>query len=172
MKMITVKDVAASVTKCLTAYVSFRDLLEVAAANVAYCAQVHGNTTPANDLLNGLGLKDTAVRTTVLREWLVAFGPFMVIEKTKDAPAKLVLDRERQKLIAKGDVGDWVQSMRVEPFYKWKPANPDWKGFNLKEALEALIKKGDGAIKKHAGDALCVVTEAQQRALREFAAKV
>lgn len=122
--------------------------------DIAYCAAMcvmhavkHGNVTPATQLCDALG---GGWRVNALRDWFVAFGPFMWDQEAK----AFALDKTRQpayKKEMKADEVKFASSLTEEPFWEFKP-EPEYQGFDLKEVLGTVIKRAKKAQTDHGDD--------------------
>lgn len=109
--------------------------IQVAALSVASHAQLHGDITLAEKLIDALG---KGHRKTALVDWLVAFGPFAI------APDESGLTFARRE---KFD----MDAAQAKPWYDFKPEQP-FKAVKLADMLDSLIKKAEAALndKEHA----------------------
>ena len=155
-------------------YGAFKEAVEVAAAAVCVYAMDTSNDEYANLLLERCGgMKKTAVRTDALRRWLVAFGPFNLVEDADGKSATLKFAADKAKAIrAEGTTAEYVQRLRLEPFYSFKPQKDDWKGYDFAEAFSKFIEQATRANTNHGDDPKCHVTTAQIKAANKAKARI
>lgn len=141
----------------------------VAALAVIYALR-HGDTKPANKLIQALGMKPgsnentSPVRVVHLRDWLVKFGPFVwkeshVRDYTNGTMQGEVMalfldvqDKRYQTMKAEwaADPLAFESSLMASPYYSFKKVK-DWDGFNLAAEIAKLISKATKEAKAHAG---------------------
>ncbi|MCA9340707.1 MAG: hypothetical protein KDA17_07355, partial [Candidatus Saccharibacteria bacterium] len=130
------------VNNALANGLKFEEAMVLAAASVCYAAVAYNDVTPVNKLRDGT---TGMARVNTLTSWLVAMGPFNVQknEKGSESPDRIVFNAKKAKAIAaEGDLSDYVNKLRAEPFHKWKP-EPEWKGFDFNEQLAKLVDRAE-----------------------------
>lgn len=128
--------------------------IHVALVGCLYQVNKHHNTTPLSTLMSGLG---GSVRKNAMRDWCLKFGKLSYNEQTKE----LDFDKEAKG----GDLNDAMQT----PFWNFKP-EPEFKAFDLKARIQALIKEAEKAAKR--ADSRDVIDAKALMALRAAASNI
>lgn len=117
--------------------------VDICAASCIVHAIVHGNVTPARQLLVAMG---EGMRTNAMRSFFEGCGPF-VYEARGDDDADLHFDKSRSAAFKKDynkDKLKFASNLMANPYYRFRPEAP-YQGFNLREKLESLIKTAKAA---------------------------
>lgn len=126
--------------------------VELCAACCIVHAIKHGNTTPANNLIEAL---PPGWRSNSLRKWFQAYGPMVYMTKgaakaagevmDEDERGKLYMDKSRVdafKAQVKKDAAAFGTKLMTETFHQFDP-EPEFDSFNFARALKALVKRGN-----------------------------
>lgn len=114
--------------------------IAIAAASVVCHAVVHGDVTLSDKLIKAMG---DGWRLNALREWFIAFGPFVYnesdkvfnLDKAKRTELKKEYDADRTKFVTK---------LVAEPFYDFKP-EPEFKPIDIPAMLKRALKQAEKA---------------------------
>lgn len=128
--------------------------LAVYAASCIMHAVQHGQVTPALRMIEDMG---DGMRRDSMVKWLIAFGPFALIEKEeKDATGKkqkgktLGFDANKNKALKaklKKNAIKFGGELVKLPFYKWEKPSDPFKGLDLEARIKALLKQAEGVAK-------------------------
>ena len=107
----------------------------------------HGNVTPARNIVNALGTKQTAWRSNAVLAWFEAYGPFIYNKTTKqlDYDAGRI---DEFKAEFNADSAAFIAKRMKETFEVFKPQS-EYEGFDLQKEVAKLIKKAHTAVEKH-----------------------
>jgi hypothetical protein len=114
--------------------------VQTVAVECALHAAVHGNVTPANELVNNLG---KGMRRASLRAWFERHTP-MYLPKGKD---QFSLDSQRAKDLRAGDLEAYREELMAMP---WEDAKPEEKVvsiFDVADAVDKFMKRVEGMVK-------------------------
>lgn len=118
--------------------------IAVAAASCVMHAIKYGDVTLADTLCEALSNGSTEDgktpwRVNALRQWFITMGPFAWNNEAK----KFALDGQKQRALRK-EIGKnknkFASALVREPYWVFKP-EPEFKGFDFKDALTKLVKR-------------------------------
>mgnify|MGYP000931645864 CR=1 FL=1 len=123
---------------------AMHDKLKVICARCVIVAVVHGQTTPANDLIEVM--KDKSYRLNHLRDWFIKRGPFIWKDKSlkfdKNKRDALLTQYNKNKM-------KFASVLTQNPFWKDKK-EAEYKPVNAIEGFEQFIKKMDKSLENEA----------------------
>jgi hypothetical protein len=119
-----------AIKSAITSVKKLKDSVQVAAIAILIHAEKCGDYRKANELIEGLG---NGVNQKALVEFFAKFGGFIISEEEKKFTGWSGADHIRSNF-EKAKETAWYSLKQQKPF----------EGFNLDEAIQALIKRANG----------------------------